>query len=342
MLAWKLCTSAAAAFLLAATAARADDGPVIVVTPPQADSGEAGAGGLGKALIDDVAWRRGPAATRADYWIGLFASPPSPALQAQLSLPKDQGLLVESLRPESPAAKAGVKQYDVLLKGNGKPLSAVDDLVKLISQVKEGKLTLELLHAGKHETVIVTPAKRPAGEMEGLWIFEPQGAVARSLSGSLGLGEGGPLEFRIVHPGQILPPPGSPAKGGPGGATMEIVVRATSKLADGSQVEITRHGMEPAAVVVTHDKDKWKGTANDLSKIPEKLRPEVEKLLHPAFDQMRVLATTGGVGGFGLSGGMPGGPRFSAVSPEVEKRLGELQKQVAELRRSVEALQGKK
>ena len=55
-------------------------------------------------------------------------------------------------------------------------------------------------------------------------------------------------------------------------------------MADGSKVEITRHGGEPAKVVVTHDKDKWEGTSSDLSKIPEKIRPEVEKLLHPAFD----------------------------------------------------------
>ena len=107
--------------------------------------------------------------------------------------------------------------------------------------------------------------------------------------------EGRPLEFRIIRPGQILPP-GGPMTSLPGGghATMEIIVHAKTKLADGSKVEITRHGAEPAKVVVTHDKDKWEGTSGDLSKIPEKIRPEVEKLLHPAFDHMRVSSASDG------------------------------------------------
>ena len=55
-----------------------------------------------------------------------------------------------------------------------------------------------------------------------------------------------------------------------------------------------RHGAEPAKVVVTHDKDKWEGTSSDLSKIPEKIRPEVEKLLHPAFDHNRMSSASDG------------------------------------------------
>jgi hypothetical protein len=152
---------------------------------------------------------------------------------------------------------------------------------------------------------------------------------------------------------------------------MEIIVHAKATLPDGSKVEIYRHGAEPAKVTVTRDKEKWEGTANDLSKIPEKIRPEVEKLLHPAFDNLQVLATTGGPGG-GVAGpmmapgagpkiivagpGAPGGgnvtyfggglappglPGHFAVSPDVERRLGEMQKQIDELRRSVDALQSK-
>jgi hypothetical protein len=383
--------------LLAATAARADDAPVrIVVGTAQ---GEAGPGvtlsgdGTGTltlpgtisevqpsavdsvgrvALINDL----GAVAKQSKYWLGLQASPPSPALQAQLKLPKDQGLLVEALQPESPAAKAGLQQYDILLKGNGKPVANLGDLVNLLDQVKDGKLTFDLLRAGKHETVTVTPTKRPAHEpsvIGGMWIPNPQGPATAGF-GRIGanVAEGGPLEFRVVRQGQILPP-GAPMMGLPGGgsATMEIIVHAKATLPDGSKVEIYRHGAEPAKVTVTRDKEKWEGTANDLSKIPEKIRPEVEKLLHPAFDNLQVLATTGGPGG-GVAGpmmapgagpkiivagpGAPGGgnvtyfggglappglPGHFAVSPDVERRLGEMQKQIDELRRSVDALQSK-
>jgi hypothetical protein len=338
MLAWKLGTAAAAAALLAVTAARADDAPrAIVVGTGHAEStpGEA------HTVLPK----------RSEFWLGVYVSRPSPALQAQLKLPKHQGLLVEELRPESPAAKAGVRQYDILLAGNDKPLSGLHDLVLLIDQVKDGKLTLDLLRAGQHETVTVTPTKRPAhepGEIGGPWLSNPEDAgFGRGFPwADPHLAEGRPWEFHIVRPGQILPP-GGPMTGlaGGGSTTMEIIVHATSSLSDGSKVEITRHGAEPAKVVVTHDKEKWEGAAGDLSKIPEKIRPEVEKLLHPAFDHLRVSATSGGPASgdmmtyFGGAGLPPNGP--FKVLPDVEKRLAELQKQVDELRKKLEALQSK-
>ena len=36
--------------------------------------------------------------------------------------------------------------------------------MKLINQIKEGKLTLDLLRAGKHETAVAALVKRPADE----------------------------------------------------------------------------------------------------------------------------------------------------------------------------------
>ena len=332
MLGWKLCAVFVGAVLWSATVARAEDGPQVIVVGEGQAEGVAAAGEV-----------------QSDYWIGLHASPPSPVVQAQLKLPNDQGLVVEDVQPQSPAAKAGIQQYDILLKGNDKPLANLGDLVRVIDQVKNGKLTLDLLRDGKHVSVTVTPAKRPASEMGGPGFdFGP------------GLAPGGPLEFRIIHRGQILPP-GGPLPTPPDGATtMEIIIRATTKLADGTQVEITRHGAEPAKIVVTRGKEKWEGTSGDLSKIPEKIRPEVEKLLHPVFDHMRVLATGYPLAGRGPAGGavpppLPGGGNviffngaarglpglpgpILQVQPDVEKRLCELQKQVNKLRQSVEAL----
>jgi hypothetical protein len=159
--------------------------------------------------------------------------------------------------------------------------------------------------------------------------------------------EGGSVQFHIVGPGQILPPagaipPGGAAKGS--GALMQ----AKTKLADGTKIEISREGHEPAKVVVTRDKEKWEGTSNDLSKIPENIRPDVERLLHPAFDHDSFFAKQGATGTIVAGGPValfsgairpPGGSGLSVVSPEVEKRLSDLQKQVDELRRAVDALQ---
>ncbi len=308
MWAWKASTAAVAAAVLAATAASADEPLEVVVGPAEAQAGPAGETlTLTGPLSGTGTVTFAPPALQSEYWLGAVVNRPSPALRAQLSLPQDQGLLVEALQPESPAVKAGLRQYDILLKGNDKPLTGLEDLVQLIGQVKDGKLTLELLRAGKHEKVTVTPAKRPANEREGV--------------GGL------PLVFNLVRPGQILPP----------GGNLYIQSKAQD-LADGSKVEITQQGSEPAKVVVTREKHKWEGTSTDLSNIPAKIRPEVEKLLHSdafATTHEGILTLLGN----GITpAGIPGQP---AISPDVEKRFGEIQKQLDELRRSIDAIQGK-
>ena len=93
-----------------------------------------------------------------------------------MKLPDKQGLLVEAVEPKSPAAAAGIKPNDVLLKANDKPLADLHDVLKLINEVKEGKLTLQLLRDGKPQTVVATLAKRPA--------WAPQTSVPRRKRGS--------------------------------------------------------------------------------------------------------------------------------------------------------------
>jgi hypothetical protein len=317
MLALKVCTAIAATSLLATSTLSAQSnlsGPL--------------------AVVQDSGPRTAVATVQSDYWLGVSVSLPSPALRAQLKLPKDQGIVVDAVEPDSPAMKADIKEFDVLLNGNDKPLTGLDSLVRLTSEVKEGKLKLELLRAGKHEAVTATLAKRPAA-----FANRPDdtaAGLARYLAESLG-SQNGPLRFKVVHPGQILPPllPEETAAY----VDAEFVVK--TKLSDGSEVEISRKGAEPAKVLVKHDKDKWEATSDDLSKIPEKVRPEVEKLLHATRDHQLFFALNRSPAG--VAAGVTAVPGFSGsfpVSPDVEKRLGELQKQVDELRHAVEVLQG--
>ena len=57
------------------------------------------------------------------YWLGIYCSPVPPALRAHVTLPEKQGLLAMSITKDSPAAKAGIAQYDILLRAGGKPLA---------------------------------------------------------------------------------------------------------------------------------------------------------------------------------------------------------------------------
>ena len=52
------------------------------------------------------------------HWIGMLGGPATPELRAQLDIPEGQGLLVRQVVPDSPAAKAGLQDFDILLKAN--------------------------------------------------------------------------------------------------------------------------------------------------------------------------------------------------------------------------------
>jgi putative serine protease PepD len=68
------------------------------------------------------------------------------------------GVLVQRVTPGGPAAKAGLKAGDVIVKLNGQGTPTVDDLTSVASELKPGtKVTLGIVtKSGKHETVHLT------------------------------------------------------------------------------------------------------------------------------------------------------------------------------------------
>jgi membrane-associated protease RseP (regulator of RpoE activity) len=96
-----------------------------------------------------------PFGARQDGRLGAYVVPPSATLSDQLGLPKDQGLVLEQIMPESAAAKAGFKTHDVLVEVNGKPVpSDVLELRKLLADVKADKaVDAVVIRKGKRETI---------------------------------------------------------------------------------------------------------------------------------------------------------------------------------------------
>jgi serine protease Do len=93
-------------------------------------------GGLLLALPADAALRkladglaRGEAPARPR--LGLALAPPRAArrMRAAVGLPEREGLLVRGVEPESPAARAGLEQGDLLVAAAGRQLSGFDDLM---------------------------------------------------------------------------------------------------------------------------------------------------------------------------------------------------------------------
>ena len=111
--------------------------------------------------------RPGPTET----FLGVLTAPLDPALRAQLDLPEGVGMLVVSVSPGSPAAKAGVKTYDVLHKLDDQILVNGHQLATLVRTHKAGqKVTLIVIRKAKPVTLTATLASRrlspPAGVIE--------------------------------------------------------------------------------------------------------------------------------------------------------------------------------
>jgi membrane-associated protease RseP (regulator of RpoE activity) len=97
---------------------------------------------------------------QADETLGATLRPVSDALRAQLDIPTGQGLLVASLNGDSPSARAGLMQNDVLLMLADKPLAVTDDLTKQLKAAGESPVLLKVLRAGKPIEIQVRPIYR--------------------------------------------------------------------------------------------------------------------------------------------------------------------------------------
>ena len=264
------------------------------------------------------------------FWIGLLggAIPADNPLRAHVDLPENHGLLVAKIVEKSPAAKAGLKQYDILLKGNGKDLREMKDLIDLVMSegAKKGQITLDVLRRNKHETVNLKPEDRPAdAEMQ------------PSEDGGGGFGPIMPGDPFGPHSG--MPRPSGPMQFnfrnfGPG-----VIVGGNpfAGLPKGVSINIQKQNDQPAHITVQRGDDKWEIIGDDpeaLKKLPDDLRPIVERMLH---------------GGGGMGGAMGGGgnfrmPNFPSQAPgmgpgldgnrlreqleRMEKRLDEMQRRM--------------
>jgi hypothetical protein len=230
----------------------------------------------------------------SSYWLGIWCSPVPNALRLQLELPAKQGVLVEGVAPDSPAAKAGLARYDVLLRAGEKPLAEPPDLVKAVEAAKGGKLKLELLRGGKPKTIEIAPEKRP--EAPGRQVGEPprpgdwetmdnwMREMWRGREG--GDGRQQPFRFRLFHPGAIVPPD----------------VPAPAPLPSDMSITIRKEGDQPAKISVKQGDKSWDVTEKEINKLPPEVRTHVERMLGHRLE-----------GVIGEAFAMPDGPQTFAV-----------------------------
>ena len=101
-------------------------------------------------------------------YLGVNIQTITPALAESFSLKNNKGALISDIVPDSPAAKAGLQEGDVITALNGSPVTDANNLKNQVSSFSPGTtLNLDVLRDGKTETVAATTAERPGSKRAG-------------------------------------------------------------------------------------------------------------------------------------------------------------------------------
>lgn len=96
----------------------------------------------------------------SDRQIGVSVSSLTKQLGEHFGVAEGKGLLINSVREDSPAAKAGLKAGDVVVEVDGKEVKSAFDLSRSINEKKEGTVNLTIIRNKSRQTVTVEPKSR--------------------------------------------------------------------------------------------------------------------------------------------------------------------------------------
>ncbi len=105
---------------------------------------------------------RGESVVRPYLGVGLLPGEVARRLRAAVGLPERNGILVQFLDEEGPAAQAGVLKGDLLTKANGGDLSRATDLHRALASSKPGdQVNLELVRGAEERQIQVVLGTEP-------------------------------------------------------------------------------------------------------------------------------------------------------------------------------------
>ena len=99
-------------------------------------------------------------------WLGVEVQPLDESLARSLGLEEAKGAMVASVRPNAPAARAGVREGDVILSVNGAQIEDSRDLTRKVGGVPVGaQARFEILREGRRITLPIVLAERPSEQV---------------------------------------------------------------------------------------------------------------------------------------------------------------------------------
>lgn len=119
--------------------------------------------------------------------LGVAVLEISPELRAHFGAPRDRGVLINTVRPDSPAARAGVAVGDVVTAVDGDPVDGAQPMLAAMSDRKKGDpVKIAVVRSGKQMTLEARLEDDPGSFVAGV---RPEGW--RDLARSFQLGPPG-------------------------------------------------------------------------------------------------------------------------------------------------------
>ncbi len=293
----------------------------------------------------------------AKNWLGIHLVPVDAPLKSQLQL--EDRLIVEQVVPDSPAARAGVAQYDILLKFNDREITKLADLTAALDANQDAEAKLLVLRGGKQKTLKVTPTARPAQDPLGYQLEVDSEELQlpdlelflRKLTTPEAKETGRVFRFHVV---------------GPGFVDFDEARREGEKPPADLSITVHKRADEPAKITVELGDEKWEVTDETLDKLPDAVRPHVERMLGrgkmrqlslpdgerlfrlkslqvtPDGAGVEVQSEAGGAAAAGAEGGRAAGRARVIIDrrrdASGDDAINELRRELKELRREIERL----
>lgn len=98
-------------------------------------------------------------------YLGVRSGPVTEDDREAFKLKTRKGAIIGEVELGTPAAKAGLKKYDVIIEIDGKPIKDHHDLMFKIAEIEPGtKIEIKVIREGKEEIITATLGERTSGE----------------------------------------------------------------------------------------------------------------------------------------------------------------------------------
>jgi S1-C subfamily serine protease len=93
-------------------------------------------------------------------WLGVGINEVTPEKARELRLPAERGVVLGKIVPDSPAAKAGLKESDVVTEINGQRVEGTEQFHRMIREIPAGRTAqFTVWREGRSQTISVTLGK---------------------------------------------------------------------------------------------------------------------------------------------------------------------------------------